>query len=109
MRRWLSSISALLLVLMVWTGTAHAAETFRCIEVSSESTGHFDGDRDEVPADADKAVPHHHGGCNGHHVAVADESASAGSAFMDRAALALPLHDASPSAEPEAALRPPIA
>ena len=73
MRRWLSLIGTLMLVLMVWTGTtAHAAEAMGCIEVSAESTGHFDGDRDEVPADSDKAVPHHHGGCHGHHVAVAD-------------------------------------
>jgi len=109
MRGFLPSISALLLVLMLWAGAAHAAETFGCIEVTSKSAGHFDGDRDEVPADADKAVPHHHGGCHGHHVGIADEATLSGTAFVGGGVLALRPHDASAGAEPDTALRPPIA
>lgn len=109
MRGLLPSIGAFLLVLMLWTGTVHAAETFGCIEVTSESAGHFDGDRDQIPADSDKAVPHHHGGCHGHHVGIADETGLAGTASIDGMTLALRPHDASAGAEPDTALRPPIA
>ena len=32
--------------------------------------GHSAGDADEVPADADKGYPHHHGGCHDHGIGV---------------------------------------
>ena len=110
MRRWLTIIGTMMLAVMIWTGTtAHAAEAMGCVEVSVDAAGHFDGDRDEVPADSDKAVPHHHGGCHGHHIAVADDDGSEAGADADPGNRAdLPETDI-PGAEPGTALRPPIA
>jgi hypothetical protein len=48
----------------------HAMEPIVCIDADSGSViGHVDGDGDEVPADSEKAYPHHHAGCHGHHAA----------------------------------------
>ena len=56
-----------MLVLTAWVGVAHAAEVGGCIELSQyEAAGHVAGDSDQVPADADKGYPHHHGGCHAH-------------------------------------------
>jgi hypothetical protein len=72
MRRLLPLFACLMLVLNLWAGTvAHAAETMVPLEnASSMNWEHSAGDADEVPADADKAVPHHHGLCHGHDVGV---------------------------------------
>lgn len=49
--------------------TAHALEPFAPIVTSQAAdTGHWAGDGDEVPADADKGYPHHHAGCHDHSV-----------------------------------------
>jgi hypothetical protein len=60
----------LMLVLSLAFGSvAHATEGPVCIEATTATAiDHVDGDADQVPADADKAYPHHHGGCHGHHV-----------------------------------------
>jgi hypothetical protein len=70
MRGLLPFFACLMLALTLWAGTAaHAAESFVPVENTSSMTwGHSPGDADEVPADADKAVPHHHGLCHGHDV-----------------------------------------
>ncbi|WP_156397319.1 MULTISPECIES: hypothetical protein [unclassified Sphingomonas] len=51
---------------------AHATEGTACVEISAADSAspHAAGDSDQVPADADKAYPHHHGGCHGHHIGV---------------------------------------
>lgn len=50
---------------------AHASESVTCVETSAAlSIDHADGDGYQVPADAEKGYPHHHGGCHGHHVGV---------------------------------------
>lgn len=50
---------------------AHAYEPVTCIEISEASSiDHSASDGDQVPADAEKGYPHHHGGCHGHHVGV---------------------------------------
>jgi hypothetical protein len=51
--------------------TAHALESFAPIGTTQAAyTGHWAGDGDEVPADADKGYPHHHAACHDHGVAV---------------------------------------
>jgi hypothetical protein len=62
-------LACLMLVLTAWTGMAHAAE-LRGVE-TRDVTVHVAGDGDEVPADADKAYPHHHASCHEHHVNIA--------------------------------------
>lgn len=78
MGRFLALVLTCLVSLSLVAGTAvHATEPVACIgsEVAAE-LGHVEGDRDEVPSDAGKATPHHHGGCQGHQIgeAVREES-----------------------------------
>jgi hypothetical protein len=110
MSRWTNLVGALLLVLMVWTGSsAHAAERFDCIPVTEQNAGHFEGDRDEVPSDPDQGVAHHHTGCSGHHVATPGQFATLGFSIRS-AGLTSARQDADhPGREPESQLRPPIA
>lgn len=110
MSRWTNFIGALLLVLVLWTGTsAHAAERFDCIPVTEQSAEHFEGDRDEAPDDPDDAVTHHHTGCNGHCVATPGDPAASG--FSIRTAKLASARQTARRAgrEPESQLRPPIA
>ena len=110
MRRLLTLVGTLMLVVLVWTSTAaHAAEAFGCAEISADSIGHFDGDGDQVPADADKGVPHHHGGCSGHHVGVPATLDAVQPATGEEAAPGGGAKWGLPSLEPDRALRPPIA
>lgn len=110
MRRFLTLVGALMLVVLVWTSSAaHAAEAFGCIEVSANSVGHFDGDDDQVPSDTDKRVPHHHGGCSGHHVGVPATVDAAVPTAAGESPAALRAKYGLPSREPDRALRPPIA
>lgn len=70
MGRLVALILMCLVSLSLVAGTAaHAVEPVACIgsEVAEE-LGHVEGDRDEVPSDAGKATPHHHGGCQGHQI-----------------------------------------
>jgi hypothetical protein len=69
MRKLLPFFAFLMLVLSSLSGLAHAAETVSCSDVlQSEASLHSYGDRDQVPSDAEKGYPHHHGGCHGHHI-----------------------------------------
>jgi hypothetical protein len=52
------------------SGTVHAREALGDATISCSGESHADGDRDQVPADADQGVPHHHGGCHGHVIAL---------------------------------------
>lgn len=110
MHRWSSYLSAMMLVLMLWTGgAAHAAEQFQCIPVSSEAANHFEGDSDQTSSDPGKNVAHHHSGCSGHHIA-ADVDASAVSFPHSAALIPLAWRQAGvPGRGPDADLRPPIA
>lgn len=63
----------LALVLSLGLGSVtHAAEYAGCSEISAASDSHADGDADQKP-DAEKRVPHHHGACHGHHLAVPEK------------------------------------
>lgn len=83
MHRLSALLMCLMLVLSLGLGSvAHATEGVTCVDATaSSSLDHSVGDGDQVPADADKAYPHHHGNCHGHHVGVpigADPVASIG-------------------------------
>ena len=110
MQRLTTFFGVMMLVLFIWTGSsAHAAERFDCIPVSSEAPGHFEGDRDQAPAKGEKGVAHHHSGCNGHQY-----GASSGTSIpllaCQRSTVAPPLAEQYPtSREPDGQLRPPIA
>ena len=110
MRDLFTLIGSLMLVAMVWTGTtAHAAEAMGCVEVSFDAAGHFDGDRDQVPADQDKGVSHHHGGCHGHHVGVTADTEGLGTNPAACGTLSLRRTAVASGCDPGTALRPPIA
>lgn len=47
---------------------AHAMEPAIGTPIMAQAIGHFAGDADEVPADADKDYPHHHASCHDHQV-----------------------------------------
>lgn len=90
MGRLVALILTCLVSLSLVAGTAaHAAEPIGCVslEVAAE-LGHIEGDRDEVPSDAGKATPHHHGACHGHQIA---EPVKDGSSPQLRIRAALPL------------------
>lgn len=110
MRSWLTLICTMMIALMIWTGTtAHAAEAMGCIEISTEAAGHFDGDSDQVPADPEKGVPHHHGGCHGHHVGIDAGAVAPKAALAESGALDLRREGLASGCDPGTALRPPIA
>ncbi|AOH85166.1 hypothetical protein AWL63_15575 [Sphingomonas panacis] len=51
--------------------TAHAIDSFAPVgTVQMDDAGHWAGDGDEVPADADTRYPHHHAACHDHSVGV---------------------------------------
>jgi hypothetical protein len=111
MRRLIALFICLTLVLSLGLGSAaHATEGAACIEASAEiSLDHSDGDGDQVPGDADKAFPHHHGECHGHHIGI-PTAANPASPLTDRGVALLAGSEDSPSPSPsEAALRPPQA
>lgn len=89
---------------------AHAREQI-CLpgsEAAAAAAGHLDGDADQAP-DAEKGVPHHHGGCHGHHFAGpgTNSDAEAPSSLPARFfAIPSALLTSAPS---DKSLRPPIA
>ncbi len=114
MRKLLAIVARLMLVLTLWVGVqssvAYAADVGACVTVVDEATaGHVPGDSDEVPADSDKATPHHHGAGHNHDLGI---PARTWSAIGDHA-LAVPSGFASgtppASIAPRRDLRPPIA
>lgn len=110
MRRILPLVSALMLMLVIWTGSAaHAAEAFSCAEVAASAEGHFDGDSDEVPADGDKAAPHHHSACHGHCVGTPQEAKKGAFPGAKDASMIASTAAFQFGNDPGTALRPPIA
>lgn len=70
MHRWTSLLGALMLVVLVWTGSAaHASHQFDCIPATAETGGHFKGDGDEWPSKSQNGPVHHHSSCSGHQLA----------------------------------------
>lgn len=110
MYRWIHLLGALALVLLLWTGgTARVVEGYLPIAVAAESTGHFAGDKDQVPSDQHNGTPHHHFAC-GEHAAAAWTDSPADTVIQP---ISLPAPGRPRSAlegrEPDAQLRPPIA
>ena len=109
MHRWTSILGALLLVLMLWTGSsAHAAERSDCIPATSEATNHFEGDRDQLP-DREQGAAHHQSGCNGHHVAAPANVVAAAFALRHERVPFAWREAGRPGRGPDGQLRPPIA
>lgn len=112
MSRLVAFLLHLALALSLGFGSvAHAAEGVTSVELSAADAAlsHVDGDGDQVPADAEKGYPHHHGGCHGHHVGVPVKLTSVPQTFS---APALPRpfdHSRVARAPADPALRPPIA
>ena len=83
-RALLSFFAALMLLASLGVSTvAHAGEPVGCMDGPSMDmgapvavAGHVDCGMVDVPADADKGYPHHHGTCHGHQIAAMDEGAA---------------------------------
>lgn len=109
MRRCAAFFTAIMLVFLLWTaGTANAAERLEAIPATAVA-GHYDGDKDEAPADSHKGVPHHHAPCGDHQIAA---PMPAGPDAIGRAPSSPPAARVDTVAfgrEPGAQLRPPIA
>jgi hypothetical protein len=69
MVRILAAILMCFVALSVTVGTvAHAAEPVAvCFDADDASAAHGSGDSDQAPSGDNKATPHQHGGCHGHH------------------------------------------
>lgn len=109
--RLLSLLVGMALLLSVGMAPlAHASEQL-CLpgnEAVAALAGHVDGDADQAP-DTERGVPHHHGGCHGHHFAdpVGSSEAEAPSVLPGRFfAIGSTLLTAAPL---DRSLRPPIA
>ena len=111
MRRLLAMFMGLLLASSLGLGSiAHANEPVTCVESSAASSfDHADGDGDQVPADAEKGYPHHHGGCHGHHVGVPITSDPTHHSADRRVQPVSWDHDRTAGATADPALRPPRA
>ncbi|SEM99371.1 hypothetical protein SAMN05192583_1779 [Sphingomonas gellani] len=70
MRKLLPFLACLMLVLTGWSAMAHAAEEAGGRLAGVELVVHAPGDGDEVPADGDNGLPHHHSICHGHDLGV---------------------------------------
>jgi hypothetical protein len=110
MHRWTSLFGSLLLAFALLTGgTAHAAETFDCIPVSSETAGHFEGDGDELPSGGEQGGAHHHAGCSGHQIAIPDQTSGIIISGDIRVVPVSWRETGVPARGPDSLLRPPIA
>jgi len=69
-RTWILLLCLLASSLMA-TATVHAQESYGAGRISCEGIAHVDGDADQVPADGDQALPHHHATCHGHGLSTA--------------------------------------
>ena len=77
LRRWGLLLFALLACSLVVTATVHAREALGMSAMSCSGEAHAEGDGDQVPADTDQGVPHHHGTCHGHAFALETDAQSA--------------------------------
>ncbi len=72
MRRLTALLWCLMLALTLGSvSSGYAGESLACVDgMAASMIGHADGDGDQVPADGEKAYPHHHGGCARHQAGV---------------------------------------
>lgn len=110
MRRLWPLFGTLMLAALLWTSSAaRAAELAGCFEVAAESAGHFEGDKDQVPADPDNGTPHHHSPCHGHCASVVNESDAGPIALDSVRTLGCRREMTTAGCDPGTTLRPPIA
>ena len=69
-------VLCLLTASVVVTTTSHARESDGVAQLSCDGAQHADGDADQVPADSDQSVPHHHGTCHGHNLVTASATSA---------------------------------
>lgn len=69
---------ALLAVALTVSSAVHAREALGSAAIACGGEAHVDGDADQVPADADQGLPHHHANCHGHAVALETQASSPG-------------------------------
>lgn len=108
MRRLLPLIASLMVVLTFWSASA----AFASDGVGPAMVGsaiHFEGDRDQVPADDHKSVPHHHGACHADTIGLPAGLAPVSVDTQHKSSLHPAPPHSLPSAEPDTSLRPPIA
>lgn len=111
MRGLLSFFAAVMILFSMGMGTlAHATEALGCVEEeSSLSISAADMHGDLQPGDADHSLPHHHGGCHGHHVGTAGSRVAFDGTAATRDRLTIPPVQRLSAVEPARTLRPPIA
>ncbi|WP_037472335.1 hypothetical protein [Sphingobium sp. ba1] len=111
MRGLLSFFAAVMILFSMGMGTlAHATEALGCVEEeSSLSISAADMHGDLQPGDADHGLPHHHGGCHGHHVGTAGSRVAFDGTAATRDRLTIPPVQRLSAVEPARTLRPPIA
>lgn len=66
MRQLLPFLACLMLILISWSGMAHAGEATGGDTAGYDFSYHAPGDGDEVPGDGDSSLPHHHSACHSH-------------------------------------------
>lgn len=111
MRRLLRLIAMLCLLTGLVGGTLlHAAERIGTDEATGATEWqHSDGCLDQVPPDADKKYPHHHGVCHGHDLAAPMIADCAPAAYQPAAAVRPAAVSVPTNGPPDSLLRPPIA
>lgn len=109
MRKLMLLLACIMLVLTGVSSMSHAAEVAGGSFAGLTFEVHAPGDGDEVPADGDASVPHHHGVCHGHDVGHPARTVEPQlSAVADAQALVLPAQ-ALVATDQRVALRPPQA
>jgi hypothetical protein len=109
MRKLLPLFACLMLVLTGFAGMAHATETAGGSMFGVELMVHAPGDGDEVPADGDNGLPHHHNACHGHDVGTLAVACGAGTTVLMVGADKRQLSAARPDARGGVLPRPPQA
>lgn len=65
MRHLALFLMCLMLSSLIVATTVHAQETPNMPTLDCSGVTHQDGDADQSSGDADRSLPHHHGGCHG--------------------------------------------
>lgn len=110
MRRWTTILTAMMFVLLLWTGgVAHASEPLDCTAVTTCTAGDIEGDDGALPSDSGKCVAHHHSECSSHQLAT---RADGSDVIVGAAVRVVPVawrEAGVPARGPDSLLRPPIA
>ena len=61
-------LQCLLASSLVLTATLHAQESYGVTDTNCAAPSHVGEKAEQIPADSDQPVPHHHGTCHGHNL-----------------------------------------